>query len=436
MSSRNIVILTSANPFLTSGKTVLDIKESLSRTNNVTIISRRYFKSQKNILSLESKLIFYKDKFIRKLNSIFFKKFKVFFDKQKADVNYYMFSYKNHLEKKFINKVLKKIPNNTDIIVYIFCVDFLNDEEIFIINEKKNIPIIRIMIDMAEITGGCHFAWDCEGYLKNCGNCPGLFSKDPNDLTYQNLFLKKKYINKTNLNIVAASNQQFRQLKQSSAYANVNKFKVLLPTTESIFYNQNKVKSKVFFNLPLDKKIILFGAVTTSEKRKGGEELIEALAYLKANYPKKIIDNLHLIIAGNSLISASGLDGFNYTTLGYLSYEQLAKAYNAADFYLCTSIQDSGPSMINQSLSCGTPVISFDIGVSRDLILNNKTGLIVEYKNTKKFAEAISNMVKKSRIELKEMENNCLLIAKKKCSYQSFYNDFSKIINSIIDDNK
>ncbi len=28
------------------------------------------------------------------------------------------------------------------------------------------------MMDMAPMTGGCHYAWDCEKYKMKCGGCP------------------------------------------------------------------------------------------------------------------------------------------------------------------------------------------------------------------------------------------------------------------------
>ena len=69
---------------------------------------------------------------------------------------------------------------------------FLTFKNLFEINQKTKAPIALYMMDMATVTGGCHYAWDCKGYLNNCGSCPGIYSDDPNDISRKNLLFKKK----------------------------------------------------------------------------------------------------------------------------------------------------------------------------------------------------------------------------------------------------
>jgi len=98
------------------------------------------------------------------------------------------------------------------------------------------------MYDMAPFTGGCHYAWDCKRYQNNCGSCPGLYSSDPFDITYENLIFKKKYISKTNIQIIAASEWQYRQAKNSSLFSNKPVHKILLSIDPSVFKPVNKKK--------------------------------------------------------------------------------------------------------------------------------------------------------------------------------------------------
>lgn len=57
---------------------------------------------------------------------------------------------------------------------------------------------------------------------------------------------------------------------------------------------------------------------------------------------------------------------------GFLSENELFEVYCAADVFMSTTIADSGPMMVNYSIACGTPVVSFPIGVAQDLVMHKK----------------------------------------------------------------
>jgi glycosyltransferase involved in cell wall biosynthesis len=42
------------------------------------------------------------------------------------------------------------------------------------------------------------------------------------------------------------------------------------------------------------------------------------------------------------------------------------------------SIEDAGPMMINESLACGVPVISFRVGGAKEFILNSRNGFLID----------------------------------------------------------
>ena len=62
--------------------------------------------------------------------------------------------------------------------------------------------------------------------------------------------------------------------------------------------------------------------------------------------------------------------------------EKLISFYQESDFFINQSIQDNGPTMVSESLCCGIPVISFDNGVAKDLIINNLNGYLVKTKSS------------------------------------------------------
>jgi glycosyltransferase involved in cell wall biosynthesis len=94
----------------------------------------------------------------------------------------------------------------------------------------------------------------------------------------------------------------------------------------------------------------------------------------------------------------------------------IASAYKAADVFICPSIEDSGPMMINQSLMCGTPVVSFEMGVAFDLVITGETGYRVKLKDTNDMAKGIMNILALDKISYGKMSDNCRKLALDLCS--------------------
>lgn len=427
MNKKNIVILTAVHPYKASGRSVTDLKDLLKTKGfNVIIVTNAYLREEiKDVVSVKQFYSFIINKIFKK---IVLKIFKV----KETNPIYYMYDQNSHRRKFNINIILNKLPFKPNAFIYLFQQGFLNEEALYDLNKITGAPIYRYMADMAELTGGCHYAWDCEGYMKSCGKCPGLYSDNPKDETFENFRFKEYFINKTNVTVVAGTEWQMHQIEKGTLYGSKPRFKILSPTNENLFNIGNKIRARTELNLPLKNKIIFFGAVNNSDQRKGGKELIEALIFLNSLISDKDKSNIHLLVVGNKSDSKIAELGFSITNLGYVNYEVLAKAYQAADVFLCTSIEDSGPTMINQSIMSGTPVVSFMMGVAADLVIKGQTGYAAELKNTKDLAQGIKYILELSITQQIEYSNNCRLLAYNSCSYSVVGEKFSKLLSNLI----
>jgi glycosyltransferase involved in cell wall biosynthesis len=121
--------------------------------------------------------------------------------------------------------------------------------------------------------------------------------------------------------------------------------------------------------LPLNKNLILFGALnSTQDKRKGFQYLKSATGMLSEDL------DFEAIVFGNS----RGDDQLNIPVnyMGKLPDNMLSTIYSAADVFVAPSVQDNLPNTIMESLACGTPSVAFDIGGMTDLIVHKENGYL------------------------------------------------------------
>ena len=76
--------------------------------------------------------------------------------------------------------------------------------------------------------------------------------------------------------------------------------------------------------------------------------------------------------------------------LGTLHDEQLIAAYRAASVMVVPSLSENLSNIIMESLSCGTPVVAFNIGGNSDMIDHKQNGYLAEPFNSEDLAAGIA----------------------------------------------
>lgn len=340
---------------------------------------------------------------------------KIYFEILKKNKKNYFFPEWN-LDFITINQIIKELPFKPDYIITYWTKFAFNQKLIYKLSKRYDVPVLCYMMDMAPLTGGCHYAFECTKYSETCGNCPALNSHNKNDLSHKTWIFKKKFIDITNIIFLAPTQTLKEQAHTSSLLKNKKIERFMISVDDNIFKPIDKNIAKRVWNLDLDKKIIFFGAASLNDNRKGIQYLSEALKQVAKNNKINNLNNkIFLIIAGNKLPDFH--IPFDYKYLGYLKTEaELAKAYQACDVFLCPSIEDSGPMMINQALMSGRPIVSFDMGVAPDLVHTGKTGYRAELKNSKDLAKGIESILNLKDKEWDLMSRNCRALALKTCA--------------------
>ncbi|MEO6488419.1 MAG: glycosyltransferase [Ferruginibacter sp.] len=407
LNGMNILMIFRNNPLETSGAVTLDLfNDFKNKGHTVKLLVNKYDPSYPaGVISMETHYLFWKNKVINKLQRMF-----RLINKKPTDDKYHFHEVDEEKVFYSTNSILRTAGMKPDVIIILFAKNFVNAKNIYELNVQTKAPVYWMMYDTSPLTGGCHYSWDCSGYQGTCGRCPGLFSSDPNDITHKNLVYKKKFLDKTDISIVLASEWQSLQVARSTLFKDRTIHKILIAINPEVFKPVSKEVSHNKFSIPLEKKVIFFGAYNLDHERKGMHYLLEALLILEkmlSNDPA-LKSKIVLLIAGLEVDKIKNQLPFPNIDLGMLDNNYgIASAYQAADIFACPSVEDAGPSMINQSIMAGTPVVSFAQGVSLDIVTTGVTGYRAKLKDSHDLARGMYSILSMNEAELAKMKKNC-----------------------------
>ncbi len=244
-----------------------------------------------------------------------------------------------------------------------------------------NKPIIWTLHDMWPFTGGCHYDDECGKYRDSCGNCPVLRSKYPYDLSRFNINRKIKSWGDTSI-VVVATSHWLANMARASALFKTQRIEVIPNAIDTNRYKPiDKTVARITYNLPLDKRLILFSAFNAaSDKRKGNQFLVKALEVL---HRQGWDSEVEFVVIGASRSDNLSDIGMKVHFMGQM-YDEISQVllYSAADVVVAPSMQENLSNTVMESLSCGTPVVAFEIGGMPDLIDHKKNGyLAVPFKH-------------------------------------------------------
>jgi glycosyltransferase involved in cell wall biosynthesis/Flp pilus assembly protein TadD/GT2 family glycosyltransferase/2-polyprenyl-3-methyl-5-hydroxy-6-metoxy-1,4-benzoquinol methylase len=255
-------------------------------------------------------------------------------------------------------------------------------------------PVVWTLHDMNPFTGGCHYAGDCKKYVGGCGECPQIGSEDDADLSRHIWEQKYEAYTTLNINIVTPS----RWLgKCASASKLLSRFQVnVIPNgfPIDIFKPYTKEEVRKTLNIPESAKVILFGADSVVNQRKGFRYLLDALN----KFPLRDEYDIVMLTFGNLQRGVKITSKYPVINLGPIGDENtLAKVYSAAEAFVIPSLEDNLPNTVVESMACGVPVIGFDIGGIPDMIEHKKTGYLVKPKDAAGLIEGIEWVISSNR---------------------------------------
>lgn len=319
--------------------------------------------------------------------------------------------------------ILKSIDFVPDIIIVHWVTGFVNARTLYDLHRLTSAKFYWFLMDEAPLGAGCHYSWNCEGFKQSCSDCPAVAPVDKKRIADTYAY-KERYLRDIDFSLICFSEYDYLKCLTSSLFKNKAVHKLLLPVDSSLYKPSQKDKSgdRVFK--------VLFGAQFLWDERKGLKFMLKAIQELSELFRtnNNDVSQIEFLIVGNTDESLYRDFKFKYQMLGMISPADLAEKYQESDLFISSSMEDSGPVMINQAMMSGLPVVAFNVGVAMDLIEDGVTGYKVERGDFRAMAERIYELSKLSEERLGMMKNNSRKKAEILLSEDAFVSNILKII--------
>lgn len=143
------------------------------------------------------------------------------------------------------------------------------------------------------------------------------------------------------------------------------------------------------------------------------------------------LSNIKFVIAGTGPLEEECKKLKNVKYVGFKTGKELNEIIGRAKFVIYPSIcYENCPLTILEAESLGTPVITVNYGGAKELVTNNKTGILIDKVDVESLSNAIQTLYEDSN-KVIEMSKNCINARSKMISLDKYYEILLKLYKNI-----
>jgi glycosyltransferase involved in cell wall biosynthesis len=269
-----------------------------------------------------------------------------------------------------------------------------------LVRMSKEKKVFWTLHDMWAISGNCVYTDDPTVWKSGARAKVSIMEYPPmlwNNAKY--LWSKKKqiYQNSPSLSVIVPSRWLGDKVKES-ILKDKNLSVIYNGINSEVFKPGDKAKLRLKYNIQRDKRIVTFVAQGGGYDPRKGWNYIEKLAKAYENDP-----NILFMCIGGAKKGQIG----NILYVPNISDKKiLAEYYGLSDVFLFTSLAENCPLVVLESMSCGLPVISFDVGGVPELVEHKVNGYIAKYKDGIDLSSGLNWILSLPITELNKISNS------------------------------
>ncbi len=266
-------------------------------------------------------------------------------------------------------------------------------------------PVVWTMHDMWAITGGCTNPQGCERWRSGCGSCPQIADSPSmekttdfdRDVTASLWHRKRRAIEHARLSVVVPSEWLRSRLESSGWVAHRYIERVWNVVDTDVFAPRDRSSARAALGIKPDALVILFvgkpGDVTAYRGRH--PIMLDALSRLYGTLaPEQASRLLVLLVGAGGTALAERMGAIRSVCAGRVDGEEaMSRCFAASDVYLNTTQYDNSPAIVQESLSCGIPVVASAVGGIPEMVVHGETGLLAQPQDIAGFAGHLRDLL-------------------------------------------
>jgi glycosyltransferase involved in cell wall biosynthesis len=246
---------------------------------------------------------------------------------------------------------------------------------------------------------------------------------------------KRRIYRKSDLHIITPSNWLSHLAAQSPVFENKTITTIHHGLDLDFFSPKDKTICRQALGIDLNAKLVLFSSAGDLDVSpwKGGPLMLDVLKALN----KTTAQPLHFLAVGpGGLNAVKHLEKLLVHKIGYVSSQTfLPLLYSAADLFIYPTRADNSPLVLIESIACGTPAITFDIGGCSDIIKDNISGTLVKPFEISTFAQKTMQLLE-DEARLKSLSSSTREFAQQKFDIADMAKNHQQLFNTLLNKRK
>jgi glycosyltransferase involved in cell wall biosynthesis len=219
--------------------------------------------------------------------------------------------------------------------------------------KEAGLPVVAFMHDGYYTSGRCAYPGECRLYETGCDEtCPTpdeYPALEPEKIPAA--WRLRRQIFSGAQGVALAANSQWTLDMARRSLPDVRHSSVLYyGVDERLFKRIDRGVARRLLGVPENRPVIVAGAVSLGDRRKGGQALKQVITALGGE--------AHFLVFGHAAAQLGDVQDTGY----FHDFRRMPLVYSAADIFLGTSLEEAFGQTYCEAAACGLPIVGFRVG--------------------------------------------------------------------------